>query len=183
MAALCRSARFGWVRPTPPRDSSPRLPASGECPVPSRCGAVPRSSKPAPVVRGQAGRSLWGACSRAEALLPVAVCSGARPRPQHPRSRQAGRQKPLPYLWPRNPRPPPRPPGTTDQARVRHLILALPPHHAARLLEAREDGVGEDDLREIAAEALGEIYFRDNGRRAHGLEVELTDHLDLEFEL
>ncbi|MEW2079939.1 XRE family transcriptional regulator [Streptomyces sp. NPDC013433] len=74
-------------------------------------------------------------------------------------------------------------PGTTDQNRVRHLTLALPPRHAARLLEAREDGVDEDDLREVAAEALGEVYFRDDGRRAHGLEVELTDLLDLEFEL
>ncbi|MET8182362.1 XRE family transcriptional regulator [Streptomyces sp. NPDC005336] len=74
-------------------------------------------------------------------------------------------------------------PGTTDQARVRHLTLALPPRHAARLLQAQEAGVDEDDLREIAAEALGEVYFRDNGRRAHGLEVELTDLVDLEFEL
>ncbi|TGN74425.1 terminal protein [Streptomyces griseoluteus] len=30
---------------------------------------------------------------------------------------------------------------------------------------------------------MGEVYFRDNGHRAHGLEVELTDLLDLEFEL
>lgn len=74
-------------------------------------------------------------------------------------------------------------PGTTDQARVRHLTLALPPYHAARLLEAQEAGMDEDDLRQIAAEALGEVYFRDNGRRAHGLEVELTDLVDLQFEL
>lgn len=74
-------------------------------------------------------------------------------------------------------------PGSTDQARVRHLTLALPPRHAARLLQAQETGAEEDRLREIAAEALGEVYFRDNGRRAHGLEVELTDLLDLEFEL
>jgi transcriptional regulator with XRE-family HTH domain len=74
-------------------------------------------------------------------------------------------------------------PGTTDQARVRHLTLALPPHHAARLLQAQEAGVDEDDLRQIAAEALGEVYFRDNGRRAHGLEVELKDLVDLQFEL
>lgn len=73
--------------------------------------------------------------------------------------------------------------GSTDQARVRHLTLALPPRHAARLLEAQEAGVDEDDLREIAAEALGEVYFRDSGRRAHGLEVELKDLLDLQFEL
>lgn len=74
-------------------------------------------------------------------------------------------------------------PGSTDQARVRHLTLALPPHHAARLLQAQEAGVDEDDLRQIAAEALGEVYFRDNGRRAHGLEVELNDLVDLQFEL
>jgi transcriptional regulator with XRE-family HTH domain len=74
-------------------------------------------------------------------------------------------------------------PGSTDQARVRHLTLALPPRHAARLLQAQEAGVTEDRLREIAAEALGEVYFRDNGRRAHGLEVELTDLVDLQFEL
>ncbi|MEU2718381.1 XRE family transcriptional regulator [Streptomyces sp. NPDC007205] len=74
-------------------------------------------------------------------------------------------------------------PGSTDDARVRHLTLALPPRHAARLFEAQEAGVDEDDLRQIAAEALGEVYFRDSGRRAHGLEVELTDLIDLEFEL
>ncbi|MFD7900566.1 telomere-protecting terminal protein Tpg [Streptomyces sp. NPDC059743] len=74
-------------------------------------------------------------------------------------------------------------PGSTDQARVRHLTLALPPRHAARLLEAQEAGMDEDDLRQVTAEALGEVYFRDNGRRAHGLEVELTDLVDLQFEL
>jgi transcriptional regulator with XRE-family HTH domain len=74
-------------------------------------------------------------------------------------------------------------PGSTDDARVRHLTLALPPDHAARLFQAQEAGLTENQLRQIAAEALGEVYFRDNGRRAHGLEVELTDLLDLEFEL
>ncbi|MFD9132842.1 telomere-protecting terminal protein Tpg [Streptomyces bottropensis] len=73
--------------------------------------------------------------------------------------------------------------GSTDQARVRHLTLALPPRHAARLLAAQEAGVDEDELRQVAAEALGEVYFRDNGRRAHGLEVELKDLVDLQFEL
>ncbi|GGW13907.1 hypothetical protein GCM10018980_14930 [Streptomyces capoamus] len=74
-------------------------------------------------------------------------------------------------------------PGSTDDARVRHLTLALPPHQAARLFQAQEAGAGEDRLRQVAAEALGEVYFRDNGRRAHGLEVELSDLLDVEFEL
>ncbi|MFF9063118.1 telomere-protecting terminal protein Tpg [Streptomyces sp. NPDC014882] len=74
-------------------------------------------------------------------------------------------------------------PGSTDDARIRHLTLALPPQHAARLFRAQETGAGEDQLRQIAAEALGEVYFRDNGRRAHGLEVELADIEHLEFEL
>ncbi|WP_339135251.1 XRE family transcriptional regulator [Streptomyces sp. f51] len=72
---------------------------------------------------------------------------------------------------------------STDQSRVRHLTLPLPPHHAARLFQAQQDGVDEDDLRQIAAEALGEVYFRDGGRRAHGLEVKLTDLVDLRFDL
>lgn len=74
-------------------------------------------------------------------------------------------------------------PGSTDQARVRHLTLALSPRHAARLLQAQEAGVDEDELRQVAAEALGEVCFRDNGRRAHGLEVDLKDIVDLQFEL
>ncbi|WP_243860229.1 terminal protein [Streptomyces sp. BK208] len=30
---------------------------------------------------------------------------------------------------------------------------------------------------------MGEVYFRAGGRRAHGLEVELKDIVDLRFEL
>ncbi|GAA1191767.1 hypothetical protein GCM10009654_56460 [Streptomyces hebeiensis] len=74
-------------------------------------------------------------------------------------------------------------PGSTDDARLRHLTVALPPQHAARLFEARDAGGTERQLRDIAAEALGEVYFRDNGRRAHGLEVEFTDVEHLEFDL
>ncbi|WOP13554.1 XRE family transcriptional regulator [Streptomyces cyaneofuscatus] len=73
--------------------------------------------------------------------------------------------------------------GSTDQSRVRHLTLALPPHHAARLLDAQAAGLDENQLLQLTAEALGETYFRDNGRRAHGLEVELTNVLDLQFRL
>ncbi|MYS88604.1 MULTISPECIES: telomere-protecting terminal protein Tpg [Streptomyces] len=74
-------------------------------------------------------------------------------------------------------------PGTTDDARLRHLTVALPPQYAARLFETKEAGGTEQQLRDIAAEALGEVYFRDNGRRAHGLEVEFTDVEHLEFDL
>ncbi|WP_258308639.1 XRE family transcriptional regulator [Streptomyces sp. NWU339] len=41
-------------------------------------------------------------------------------------------------------------PGTTDDARVRHLTLALPPQHAARLFAAQETGASERRLCDIA---------------------------------
>ncbi|MEV6197528.1 hypothetical protein AB0M19_34620 [Streptomyces sp. NPDC051920] len=47
----------------------------------------------------------------------------------------------------------------------------------------RRAGADGDNLVQIAAEVLGEVYFRDNGRRAHGLDVELKALVDLEFEL
>jgi hypothetical protein len=74
-------------------------------------------------------------------------------------------------------------PGTTDDARLRHLTVALPPQYAARLFEAREAGATEQQLRDIAAEGLQEIYFKDRGRRAQGLLVEFTDLEHLEFDL
>ncbi|MDQ0808764.1 transcriptional regulator with XRE-family HTH domain [Streptomyces sp. B3I7] len=74
-------------------------------------------------------------------------------------------------------------PGTTDDARTRHLTIALSPHHAARLFDAQDAGASEQQLRAIAAEGLGEMYFRDGGRRAHGLEVEFTDVEHLDFDL
>ncbi|MFD3729744.1 telomere-protecting terminal protein Tpg [Streptomyces sp. NPDC058671] len=74
-------------------------------------------------------------------------------------------------------------PGTTDDARLRHLTLALPPHHAARLLDAQEQGATDRELQRATADALGEVYFRDGGHRAHGLDVELTDIEQIQFEL
>ncbi|MBA8948252.1 hypothetical protein FHS33_006725 [Streptomyces calvus] len=74
-------------------------------------------------------------------------------------------------------------PGTTDDARMRHLTITLPPQYAARLFDAQDVGAGEQQLRAIAAEGLGEMYFRDGDRRAHGLEVEFTDLEHLEFDL
>ncbi|WP_330172117.1 XRE family transcriptional regulator [Streptomyces sp. NBC_01498] len=74
--------------------------------------------------------------------------------------------------------------GSTDQNRIRHLTVALPPHHAARLFEAQEQGASDQRLQEIAAEALKETYFQDGGRRAGSLEeVRFTDIEHLEFDL
>ncbi|MGW2564394.1 telomere-protecting terminal protein Tpg [Streptomyces sp. NPDC001514] len=74
-------------------------------------------------------------------------------------------------------------PGSTDDARLRHLTQALPPQYAARLFEAQEQGASERQLLDIAAEGLQEIYFKDRGRRAHGLQVEFTDidYIDVEL--
>ncbi|MFE6029034.1 telomere-protecting terminal protein Tpg [Streptomyces niveus] len=74
--------------------------------------------------------------------------------------------------------------GSTDQDRIRHLTVALPPQYAARLFEAQEAGAGDARLQEIAAEALKETYFQDSGRRAGSLEeVRFTDIEHLEFDL
>ncbi|WP_307820411.1 XRE family transcriptional regulator [Streptomyces sp. MC1] len=74
--------------------------------------------------------------------------------------------------------------GSTDEDRLRHLTVALPPRYAARLLDAQEAGATEQQLQQIAAEALKEVYFQDGGRRAGSLEdVRFTDIEHLEFEL
>ncbi|MFB8246093.1 telomere-protecting terminal protein Tpg [Streptomyces sp. NPDC001046] len=74
--------------------------------------------------------------------------------------------------------------GTTDEDRLRHLTVALPPQYAARLFEAQQQGAPEQRLREITAEGLREIYFQDGGRRAGQLEeVRFTDIDHVEFDL
>ncbi|MFE7514775.1 telomere-protecting terminal protein Tpg [Streptomyces sp. NPDC057540] len=76
------------------------------------------------------------------------------------------------------------PMDSTDEARIRHLTVALPPQHAARLFDAQQQGAGETTLRQLTAEALKEVYFQDSGRRAGSLEeVQINDVLDLEFDL
>ncbi|OLZ60683.1 DNA-binding protein [Streptomyces sp. IMTB 2501] len=74
--------------------------------------------------------------------------------------------------------------GTTDEDRLRHLTVALPPQYAARLFDAQEQGASDQQLQQIAADALKEVYFQDNGRRAGQLEqVRFTDIEHLEFDL
>ncbi|MET9336087.1 XRE family transcriptional regulator [Streptomyces cellulosae] len=74
--------------------------------------------------------------------------------------------------------------GSTDEDRIRHLTVALPPQYAARLFEAQETGASERELQQIAAEGLKEVYFQDGGSRAGSLEeVRFTDIEHLEFDL
>lgn len=74
-------------------------------------------------------------------------------------------------------------PGSTDDGRMRRITQHLPPEYAARLLTAHETGAAEAQLQQIAAEALQEIYFKDNGTRATSLLVEFTDidYVDVAF--
>ncbi|WP_416071789.1 hypothetical protein [Streptomyces sp. ME02-6987-2C] len=78
-------------------------------------------------------------------------------------------------------------PGSTDDARIRHLILAcrLPPAACLRRPSLRCPASGRQRaaVARDTAEGLGEAYFRDGGRRAHGLEVEFTDVGQLDFDL
>ncbi|MFJ4323211.1 telomere-protecting terminal protein Tpg [Streptomyces tricolor] len=74
--------------------------------------------------------------------------------------------------------------GSTDDSRIRHLTVALPPRYAARLFDAHQAGASDQQLQKIAAEGLKEVYFQDDGRRAGQLEeVRFTDIEHLEFEL
>lgn len=67
------------------------------------------------------------------------------------------------------------PKGTSDEARLRLITQHIPPYTARTILEAREHGASEEDLLEALEEALAHHYFRDGGRRAHGLNVKLRD--------
>ncbi|MDT0390935.1 telomere-protecting terminal protein Tpg [Streptomyces dubilierae] len=76
------------------------------------------------------------------------------------------------------------PVGTTDDARLRHLTVALPPQYAARLFDAQQAGAADQQLQQIAAEGLKEMYFQDGGRRAGSLEeIRFTDIEHIEFDL
>jgi len=74
-------------------------------------------------------------------------------------------------------------PGTTDDPRLRPITQGLPPAYAGRLFDAHSTGATEQQLMDIVAEGLQEIYFKDHGRRAHDLLVEFTDidYLDVDY--
>src|SRR6478609_6937772 len=73
--------------------------------------------------------------------------------------------------------------GTTDDPRMRRLTVHLPPQYARRLFDAQQTGTDDRQLRGIVAEGLQEVYFKDNGARAQGLEVAIADidYFDVSF--
>jgi transcriptional regulator with XRE-family HTH domain len=74
-------------------------------------------------------------------------------------------------------------PGTTDDGRERLLTQHLPPAYAARLFDAQRAGATEQQLQDIVAEGLQEIYFKDRGRRAQGLLVKFNNIEYIEFDI
>jgi AcrR family transcriptional regulator len=76
------------------------------------------------------------------------------------------------------------PVGTTDDGRFRRLTVHLPPEYAQRLFDARDTGASDQEMRQIIADGLKDIYFQDGGNRALGLsDVTLNDidYLDLNY--
>lgn len=67
------------------------------------------------------------------------------------------------------------PGGSTDEARMRLITQYIPPQDARTILDAHQQGESEERQRELLEQALAFNYFRDSGRRAHGLDVRLTD--------
>lgn len=93
-----------------------------------------------------------------------ATCGSSRPqtRPASPWRRGPGSATPHPSARP-----------TTDGCAG--FDRAPSPPYARRLFDAQQQGADDARLRDIVAEGLQEIYFKDGGRRAQDLEVELTD--------
>lgn len=65
--------------------------------------------------------------------------------------------------------------GSSDDPRRRLITQHLSGAVARELFASREAGAGEAQQMVILARALGHAYFRDGGRRAHGLGVEFAD--------
>ncbi|WP_437109813.1 telomere-protecting terminal protein Tpg [Streptomyces sp. enrichment culture] len=73
--------------------------------------------------------------------------------------------------------------GTSDDARVRDIMTAVSPSHAARILEAQERGATDDELQPLLAEAITESYFREGGTARAGLRADFrdVDYLQIDF--
>ncbi|WP_241519057.1 terminal protein Tpg-like protein [Streptomyces sp. CB03238] len=61
---------------------------------------------------------------------------------------------------------------------MRWITQYLPGEVARELFAARDAGAGEQQQTVLLARALGHAYFRDGGRRSHGLHIAFSD---LEF--
>ncbi|WP_398901855.1 telomere-protecting terminal protein Tpg [Streptomyces sp. 1114.5] len=65
--------------------------------------------------------------------------------------------------------------GSTDDPRPRVITQKMPGDVARRLYAARDSGASQDRQEAILAEALRDDYFKDGGRRARSVDVELSN--------
>lgn len=72
--------------------------------------------------------------------------------------------------------------GTSDDPRERLMLEYMPEDMVGDLFAAYRAG-NEERMNELIAKGMGEEYFTDKGRRADGLEVDMTDidYLDVEW--
>lgn len=73
--------------------------------------------------------------------------------------------------------------GTTDDGRFHAADRPPPAGVRAAPLRRRAQGASDQQMRDIVAEGLQEVYFKDGGRRAENLEVSLNniDYFDVSF--
>ncbi|MEU8927019.1 helix-turn-helix transcriptional regulator [Kitasatospora sp. NPDC048545] len=73
--------------------------------------------------------------------------------------------------------------GSTDDPRARTITQKMPGSVAQKLYAARDAGATQAQQERILAEGLREHYFKDNGHRAAGIDVELNDIAWMDVEL
>ncbi|MFI2010085.1 telomere-protecting terminal protein Tpg [Streptomyces jumonjinensis] len=74
-------------------------------------------------------------------------------------------------------------PGSSDDPRMRRITGRLNPTVTQQIFAALDAGASEEQHALIIGRALGHVYFRDAGQRAHGLHVTLQDIDFIEFAL
>ncbi|MFE9647469.1 telomere-protecting terminal protein Tpg [Streptomyces sp. NPDC006365] len=73
--------------------------------------------------------------------------------------------------------------GSSDEGRVKDIITAVSPSHAAQILQLKEAGATDEDLQPLLAEAITWSYFQEGGTTRKGLRADFTDveWLDISF--
>jgi transcriptional regulator with XRE-family HTH domain len=73
--------------------------------------------------------------------------------------------------------------GTSDEGRVKDIITAITPAHAARILKERERGATDEQLQPLVAEAITYSYFQEGGTIRTSLRADFTnvEWLDIKF--
>ncbi|MFD8931283.1 telomere-protecting terminal protein Tpg [Streptomyces mirabilis] len=73
--------------------------------------------------------------------------------------------------------------GSSDEGRVKDIITAVSPSHAAQILQEMEAGATDEDLQPLLAEAITWSYFQEGGTTRKGLRADFTevDWLEIKY--